>query len=89
MSMSISSVPKVLDNGKMLLDELRKLENSFYNIDSGLIQHPDIVQFARSLEYFKEYVIGHCDMCLADGNGSKGGNTLDFIDRLQLQQLDK
>ena len=47
-----------LTNKKINLEyEFNKLEDSFYNIDSGLIQHPDLVAFARSLEYFKQLMI--------------------------------
>ena len=63
-----------------LLDEFEKLENSFYNIDSGLIQHPDLVAFARSLEYFKQCIV-------STGQGKLSSISNDFIDNLQLQQL--
>ena len=63
-----------------LLDEFEKLENSFYNIDSGLIQHPDLVAVARELEYFKQ-----CIVSTRQGKISSISN--DFIDKLQLQQL--
>lgn len=63
-----------------LLDEFEKLENSFYNIDSGLIQHPDLVAVARALEYFKQCIVSR-----RQGNISSISN--DFTDKLQLQQL--
>jgi len=63
-----------------LLDEFKKLEDSFYNIDSGLLQHPELVAFARSLEYFKQ-----CIVSTEQGKISSISN--DFIDNLQLQQI--
>ena len=63
-----------------LLDEFEKLEDSFYNIDSGLIQHPDLVAFARALEYFKQCIV-------STGQGKLSSISNDFIDKLQLEQL--
>jgi hypothetical protein len=63
-----------------LLDEFEKLENSFYNIDSGLIQHPDLVVVARALEYFKQCIV-------STGQEKLSSISNDFIDNLQLQQL--
>ena len=71
-----------------LLDEFKKVEDSFYNIDIGLIQHPDLVAFARTLEYFKQLMITNFQThgnCNNNCNVSSIGN--DFIDKLQLQQL--
>lgn len=70
-------------NNKSLLDEFEKLEDSFYNIDSGLIQHPEIVQFSRTLEHFKQLLIYSENKNI--NNMSSIGN--EFIDKLQLQEL--
>jgi hypothetical protein len=50
------------------------------NIDSGLIQHPDLVVVARALEYFKQCIV-------STGQGKLSSISNDFIDKLQLQQL--
>lgn len=35
---------------------LNNIETAFYNIDSGLIQHPELVQFAHTLEQSKKAI---------------------------------
>lgn len=35
---------------------LNNIETAFYNIDSGLIQHPELVQFAHTLEQSKHAI---------------------------------
>lgn len=35
---------------------LNNIETAFYNIDNGLIQHPELVQFAQILEQSKNAI---------------------------------
>jgi hypothetical protein len=69
-----------MDRYHDLLDEFQKLEDSFYNIDTGLIQHPELIAFAKSLEYFKQFIISSTQENIPS-------ITNYFIDKLQLQAL--
>ena len=40
-----------------ILSQIYILEHNFYNIDSGLIQHPDLCNFATQLETVKNNII--------------------------------
>ena len=70
-----------LTNKKINLEyEFNKLEDSFYNIDMGLLQHPELVQFARELEKYKNKLLEYNASNIQNANASN----LDFINVLQL-----
>ncbi len=79
---------------------LNNLEDAFYDIDSAIIQHPDLCKFAKYLEDTKNNVITYCKTQMQISQNELSNNFIaeniihnihdkepDFINIQQLQTL--
>lgn len=68
--------------------QLELLDTSFYNIDNGLIQHPDLCKFAKNMENIINNIKTNLDNLdnLEKINCNKTNN-LDYINYKQLEKL--
>ena len=70
-----------MDQNK-ILSILRYLEDQFYNIDCGILQIPEICNFAHHLENSISDISE-----LIKCNNSNANANIDYIDTLQLNKL--
>jgi hypothetical protein len=68
---------------------LNNIETAFYNIDSGLIQHPDLVQFAHTLEQSKKAINKITDIQIINQQPTTQYNyvNLDMVNPHQMEAL--
>jgi hypothetical protein len=91
--MSTSILENKVNCNNKIISILRYLEDKFYNIDSGILQYPDMCNFAISLERSISEITELLD-CVNYTNSdekycnSDDVNNIDFIDSLQLSTLE-
>ncbi len=69
-----------------ILSQVYLLEHSFYNIDSGLIQHPELCNFATQLETVKKNIV--CILKNNNINSNSNSGIIPNIDPSNYENID-